>query len=381
MIITHTIVCLTCETKHLLKVTLGYENKQHHTFPCTECEEDIQFGIENLPRGEYRYIKNCRFEKFKYDEAVQVLLHPDLAVGHKIVPAGDVVTATLLNVKEMSRMFKQSVPEKLKQHRSEHQNMGSQKLRFFLKVWSLLRRNKSSLAQEFVLKNYNIHGAKMHADINTYIEDFLNHFIGDFGLKVYEGLEKEWAKSTNKKSLIDFNKIQEVDEFEVFEEFFDLYTEFSQVYLYLNGGIEINKKNSSSSTDFNKTKKYYSSAYEVVAKLLYIPAGINNIIERGDANEFKSLKSLEVYMNNGNGNKLNCFLNNEELKYPKECYDNNIRNASFHNHMKFNAKKSKITYTKNNNDVEHISYQDYLILCVKISEVLAAYKLFKIRCL
>jgi hypothetical protein len=114
------------------------------------------------------------------------------------------------------------------------------------------------------------------------------------------------------------------------------------VFTYLNRGIEISGSVKVSSTDFNRTKKYYSSAYEVLAKLLYIPAGINNSIERGDPHKFERLDSLGKYVNTGNGDKLRCLSNNVELNKLSECYDNHLRNASFHNNMNYSPKKIKL---------------------------------------
>jgi len=377
MVVTHNIICLTCNTKHLLKLTLGYEDKQHHSFPCTNCEEEIKFGIEGLKsKGEFRYLKNCEHSDFGYDEAIQVLLHPDLSVGARVVQAGDITTATLLNVKEMQRMISQKVPTSIKAHRKSFQNMGAEKLSFFLKVWSLINSNKELVAEQYAQKNHKKVDAPLHENIHDYINDFFNHFMGEYGLSIYKSLQTEWESISKTADLIEFHKAQSVNSFEIFEEFFELFTEFSQVFLYLNCGIGIDKNRKSSSSDFNKTKKYYSSAYEVVAKLLYVPAGINNIKLRGNANSFERLDSLQKYMSTGNGDKLRCFSNNSQLNQINKSYDNHLRNASFHNHMQFNAKKSKIIYTKNNGDTASVSYQEYLINCVKITEALAAYALF-----
>ncbi|TOM38292.1 hypothetical protein CGH77_23505, partial [Vibrio parahaemolyticus] len=92
MVITPRVVCETCDTKHLLKVTIGREDSQYHSFPCTECEEEMEFGLENLfsvSDVKYRYGKNCKKGEFDYFEAIQVHLNPDFGVGHKVVKAGD----------------------------------------------------------------------------------------------------------------------------------------------------------------------------------------------------------------------------------------------------------------------------------------------------
>jgi hypothetical protein len=380
MVITHTIICSTCKTEHLLKITLGRERAQAHVFPCTNCDEEIKFGLEGLPEsGEYKYIKNCEYASFGYDEAIQVLLHPGLSVGHRVVQAGDISMATRLNVEEMVRMSNQKVSDKVVDHRQDFYNFGSEKLRFYLKIWSLLRNGQNDVARYYADENAEIVKAKLRDDKELYIVDFLQHFIGEYGLSIYGALQQEWSKVSDGSTLTSFHLVQDYDEFEIFEEFFDHFSEFSQIFMYLNNGIKTNNKRKMSSTDFNKTKKYYSSAYEALAKRLYIPAGINNLNERGDANSFQRLASLSEYMATGNGDKLRCLEANVVLSIVSYCYDNNLRNASFHNQMKYNAKKSKITYTKNNKDSCSISYQDYLSNCVKVSEALAAFKLFSIN--
>ncbi|WP_028865064.1 hypothetical protein [Psychromonas aquimarina] len=180
-------------------------------------------------------------------------------------------------------------------------------------------------------------------------------------------------------SLIEFNNNQNIDNHDSFEEFLDLFSEFSQVFTYLNRGLEIPNKIKVTSTDFNRTKKYYSSAYESLAKMLYIPAGINNLIERGDPHKFEKMDSLDKFVKNGNGNKLRCVDSNDNLNKISACYDNHLRNASFHNHMKYNPKKSKISFNQNNGTPVSMTYKEYLMMCIKITESIAALNLFVLQ--
>ena len=384
MVITPKVICATCETKHLLKVTIGREDRQYHTFPCTECDEEMEFGLENLHSihdVKYRYGKNCIETDFDYFEAIQVHLNPDFGVGYKVVPAGDMFTATLLNVIEMKRMadeMSELESNGIVAHRKTYENYNSENMRFYLKIWSLLRKGKADLADKYILKNINIFEEKTGMSEDYYKEKFLKHVIGAYGLEIYQNLQSAQALAGMLEDLIKFNNVQHFDSYHIFEEFIDSFSEFSQVFTYINRGIEIAGHVKVSSTNFNRTKKYYSSAYEELAKLLYIPAGINNSIVRGNPNSFEHIKSLSAYVTKGNGDKLKCFMNNADLFKLSECYDNHLRNASFHNDMAYNAKKAKITYKKNNKDIVTSDYKEYLIMCIKVTEALAALVLFSL---
>lgn len=381
MVITPRIICETCDTKHLLKITIGRENNQYHSFPCTECEEEIEVGVENIYGAtEFRSIKNCMTADFGYSEAIQVHLHPDLGVSHKVVEAGDIFTAIMSNVFEMRRMFdavQTNSDSEIGEHRNNYHNYNSDVIRHYLKIWSLLKNNKNKAAKIYINKNFD--GENDSENLEYYKEKLFNHLIGEYGLKIYNSLCNEGGKVKKIKDLVVFSQCNEVDAYDNFEEFISLFKEFSQIFGYLNNGIEISKSLKVSSNDFHETKKYYSSCYEAVAKMLYIPAAINNAVQRGDIHKFERIDSLDKYQSLGNGDKLKCLESNPELIIISECYDNHLRNASFHNHMKFNRKKSKISYNKNNGDYVSISYADYLVMCIKITEALAALSLYKLK--
>ena len=381
MVITPRIICDTCDTKHLLKITIGRENSQYHSFPCTECEEEIEVCVENIYGDtEFRCIKNCTKASFDYAEAIQVHLHPDLGVSHKVVEAGDIFTATLSNVMEMQRMLASSQKNsenKIGEHRDKYYNYNSDIIRHYLKVWSLLKNGKQKPAKIYIKKNLKNETDNQSCDF--YKEKLFNHLIGQYGLKLYNALCSEEKKITDTDELFKFSQKNHVDNYDNFEEFISLFKEFSQIFSYLNNGIEISSSLKASSNDFHETKKYYSSCYEALAKMLYIPAGINNAIQRGSIHKFEKLDSLDKYQKLGNGDKLKCLESNNELNIISECYDNHLRNASFHNHMKFNRKKSKISYNKNNGDYVSMKYEDYLTMCIKITEALAAMSLYNLK--
>ncbi|MFJ7793740.1 hypothetical protein [Pseudomonas sp. NPDC096950] len=383
MVITPKIACNTCDTKHLLKVTVGREDKQNHIFPCTECEEEIEFGLESLfSRGQYRYIRNCRADNFDYSEAIQVHLNPDFGTSHKIVQAGDIFTAVMSNCLEMQRMdalLRKEQNEGIIEHRANYENYNSEAMRFYLKICSLLSKNKNELANSYIEKNKTNFDEKTGETYNYYFEKLLNHLLGSYGLELLNAITEEKNKAGDISTLIDFNTTQSIDNLESIEEFIGLFSEFSQVFTYLNKGIEISDSVKPTSTDFNRTKKYYSSAYETLAKMLFIPAGLNNAIERGDPHRFEKIDSLGKFISNGNGDKLRCIKDNINLNKISSCYDNHLRNASFHSHMKYNPKKAKISFNQNNGTPISITYKEYLVMCIKVTEAIAALNLFSLK--
>lgn len=381
MVIGYMIICKTCESKLLLKITLGREREEKFTFKCTECEEDISVGL--LEEG-FSCIQNCRIPDDEDDtpEVKQIMLNPAFGTLYKTGEPGVSGNASLSNVIEMARMMKSlgsNANDTIAKHRQNYDNSNSDLMRFYMKICSLHNNNKIDHANKYIERSQYLIKEETGKSKNFYFSKLLNHIIGEYGLGIYNSLIEENKKATNISDLINFSKIQNIDNFQIFEDFLNLYGEFSQVFTYLNNGIGISENINVTSEAFNLTKKYYGSAYEALAKMLFIVAGINNSIVRGDPNKFERLDSLEAYNKSGNGNKLNCIQNNSNLYVLKSCYDNYLRNASFHNHMNFDHKNSRIKYIKNDDSNAEISYKKYLIMCVKITEALAALNLFMIE--
>ena len=45
MIVRHQVACITCDTPHTLRIQVGHENYQEHSFQCTGCGEQMIVGM------------------------------------------------------------------------------------------------------------------------------------------------------------------------------------------------------------------------------------------------------------------------------------------------------------------------------------------------
>ncbi len=80
MIIRHFIKCGTCGHPHTLRIQVGHEPYQEHTFKCFECEEDIVVGMDCQPATasvHVREIQNC---EHGFDEGTIINLSSDFPI-------------------------------------------------------------------------------------------------------------------------------------------------------------------------------------------------------------------------------------------------------------------------------------------------------------
>jgi hypothetical protein len=141
-------------------------------------------------------------------------------------------------------------------------------------------------------------------------------------------------------------------------------------FLDLKGDYEKAKTAARISTkDFQSFKDLYKDIIEIFARQLILLAGINNIINRGDSDAFKTvdggaLSSLEKFA----GKSLS-----EKFKYLDECFytidkdaiDAGVRNSIAHNNVNYDEVTQLITYYPNGGGIaqtkgETIYFLDFM---------------------
>ena len=72
--------CKTCGENYILRVGIGTEKHQLHTFDCKSCQIPISVVVrENLPHAHFEAEENASIEEHKGENAIVLNLHPFFA--------------------------------------------------------------------------------------------------------------------------------------------------------------------------------------------------------------------------------------------------------------------------------------------------------------
>ena len=151
-------------------------------------------------------------------------------------------------------------------------------------------------------------------------------------------------------------------------EYFDQYSEYSQVQFLISGGLPPPDDASVTSVAFDKTKMFYGNSFEALADQYDLIAMLNNIIQGRQFDTFSKL-TLKQYYEIDKSGRANCFKAEPALTSFASEFDNQVRNASHHGGMEFDPVTQIITYRagKGGTGSEmQMTYTEYLVRCVRI---------------
>lgn len=154
----------------------------------------------------------------------------------------------------------------------------------------------------------------------------------------------------------DFKEAQ----FRIFADFFKRWDAFSQVYLYVQNGIEMPGDPAATSVDFEHVRGFYSSAQEFFSKQIGLIVAINNI---GSGRKFDALNSISLtkYFTTDNAKRCDSFKSNTEFASAVPEYDSGLRNAEAHGWLNVTPENQTLFYLQGGNGARiELRYVDYL---------------------
>lgn len=134
--------------------------------------------------------------------------------------------------------------------------------------------------------------------------------------------------------------------------------EFVETYPYLipalslqfcdEGSVDFEVEGTTTST-YEDVRQFYLDAYEMLGNLLIIPAAIDNIKNRGDANNFiandAGIISLDRFITATKANRFHLYNKNElYMRTIDVKYNQKLRNAIGHNDVEYETLTQKIIY-------------------------------------
>ncbi|MGE0084142.1 MAG: hypothetical protein AB7S75_06940 [Desulfococcaceae bacterium] len=379
MVIRHYIKCDTCNTPHTLRIGLGHNDWQEHTFPCVECGEDISVGVkldfENIST-DLKCISNC---KIGSEEGSIVNLHPELAINKDSLH------------KDYAFPFLENMANKIFDHPEGTPNVPHDKFEEILeeskrrtyfkeewdtlkKAWSLQLKGRADIANTIKEETISQFGYNDEVtNINDWVFRFSYRILSPSQLSLFHNIAGVTKKSNElhsdeflkfKKYYIDNFFIEQYQRyFDIYSEYFLNYSEYGQTLFYQKFKKELPDKFEVSSLSFKKTKMFYGNAFESLSTNIVVLACINNINCGRSFDQFQTM-DLKKYMTINKANRATPFKDVEEFVALTDCLDSTLRNASHHGGMKFDSKNKKIIYRSGGTGSEReMSYKEYLFKC------------------
>lgn len=381
MIVRYFVICETCEHPHTLRIQVGHESYQEHTFHCSECEEEIVVGMEcDQLLGSLKIVevRNCtRGSK----EGTIV----NLSSGFPVAKADlhrDMVFPSIQHMQDISKVQKSLGIEhpafsSLQEARDWHlKHKGVNELWPTVKKgWSLTGKKKFELAAK-KLGKYREGEFTDPLELQYVLFDFCGRMLGLGKFPLFENAAKVTEKINKARPIqmqefrIYFKSGMAAENleryFDTFREYFGCFNDFSQTLMHIQLGIPISDDFEATSSAFAKTKLFYGNAYETLTSNVATLACINNIGSGRTYDTFQTM-DLKKYLTLNKANRCNPFKDTLEFQRIGASLESTIRNASHHGGMKLINKGRAIEYKSGGTGQKRsMTYLSYVNQCNEI---------------
>ena len=385
MIERHYIICKTCSEPHTLRIGVGHNKLQEHTFHCTNCSEAIkvvlEVDFENI-QTELKFIENCERGN---EEGRIVNLHPDFAIDQSKLHADYTFPSMdYMSMNSQNWEVDGGMPSIRQQNEIKRSLFLIEEWEAVKRAWSLMLNEKYDLAIEITNSDSVKFGYDDNLEsVNDWIFRFSYRILNPTKLPLFnkaaafikENVIEKYPEELKRFKKFYDEKLYQVHferYFESYSEFFLNYSEYSQLIIYIKRNSKLPRNYHVSSNGFKNTKMFFGNAYEALTSNLLFLACYNNIANGRPFDKFNSM-DLKKYMTINKANRANPFKDAQPLYRFADCLDSSLRNASHHGAVSFNKKKKEIIYRSGGTGSEKtITYTDYLMKCNNLLFSLAA---------
>lgn len=398
MIIRYALKCETCQEPHTVRIGMGHDATQIHKFACRGCSEEIALRMDlDHPNLGWKVecVDNC-------EPILEVAGAPIVYVDANFVipPDQQGVDMTFPRFPHMHAMYeasKQARPSRvselvprtnptLRPYRPPDYGAEWKLLR---KAWSLARNGQKKLSEEQIAAASAEFYPPEHA-----VEDMQNwlwrlttllcspSYEPLFDAAIEQGIEPLRGSPLWGDFAPFYGSVSEERGrryFDLMKDFFNSFSEFSQVYFFVIRGLPIPEDQHTTSTDFEAVKMFYGSAYEQFTLLIEYLAMLNNMLAGRRYDAFKTM-TLDKYRELDRPGRSGPFRDNAAFMALCAEADNQLRNASHHELFVFDPCDQIIRWRSGKGGMgakRSISYATYLERCVRL--FLQAMTLFRIE--
>lgn len=392
MVIRYYVKCSTCSTAHTLRISVGDNPLQSHTFQCIECKEPITVEMEvdfDKIETTLKCVDGCE----EHDqEGTIVNLNPHFAVPEE--HQHDQSFPWLKDLLEVAHKQEELSGESSIKPTSieDLQDLNKKILRttdgwaIIKKAWSLSINGKDELARKAIAKYEDI-GFTSTEKLNEVLFAFFQKFIHPVGFKLFEGAcdilkivvkgNRTEFERFKKYYLETFYKDQMKNYFDIFTDYFRDFSEYNQTLTYVKYGIPLPENHQATSTAFKRTKMFYGNVFELMTRHFVVLACLNNIHSGRNSEQFEKM-DLKKYLTINKTNRANPFKETSELYNFSECLESTLRNASHHGAIKL--ENNIVSYRSGGTGAMHsMTYAQYLLKCNEATFAMIALLLFELE--
>jgi hypothetical protein len=385
MIERHYLKCKTCEQPITLRIGLGRNNVQSHTFQCPHCFEDIKLQLKidykNIST-ELIILENCERGT---EEGEIINLHPDFAIS-KDKHNKDFVFPFIdyFSDNRIDQLADFERPSEKLQKETQRSLFLSEEWEDLKRAYSLMLNGKIELAKTITSNSADKFDYDDGLDsVNDWIFRFSYRILNPSKLSLFHNAAEYIRENVALKYQPELKRFKEFyiknfyedhleRYFEVYSEFFLHYSEYSQLLIYIKQNDTLPKDYRVSSNDFKHTKMFFGNAYEHLTSNLVILACYNNMANGRPFDKFDKM-DLKSYMTIDKAKRTNPFKDTKPFYRFADCLDSTFRNASHHGSVRFNKKKKKIIYRSGGTGAErNMLYTEYLMKCNNLLFSIAA---------
>lgn len=384
MIVRELVKCGTCGQPHTVRISMGHNEHQRHKFPCGQCNESVEVGLDiDFQNRGWRVVLGENAQPSDVDGVV-INLDPNFGIHadhrndsrhfSRLEQSAKMIRHQQAKYKELYGIDLFAEDKTSLAPRIYHRN----EWKLLKKAWSLKRNGKEALAEAKFQEGIEI--AYQYSEPPDNLDDWLWQFAFKIGgisgeekfrltMRAVEAAKK---KGSNFQEFVKYFKTDlypaHADIFyDIINQYFDNYDDFTPVYTYCSTGMKIPDDYVVISENFENVKMFYGNIFEATTSLVATFACLNNVIVGRRYDQFDQL-TLSQYLKLDKANRCTAFGLNPSLIWIGNDIDPQLRNASHHGSMRFNVKDSTISYRAGKGGMgqeQVMSYTAYLIKCVQ----------------
>lgn len=315
-----------CGHKYKIRFNIGNTFPQKGTFKCKTCGKNLTYGWDKQHKKVFEGIDIIEPD----DTAMVQNLHPELPIDslresdpHYFPSPDFIMQFNKAKGTDFARFRKGQ--RSMTNFKNKLDDVESNLRYLKEKRWTLLEANYG--------KNTSVIEKKVLKDVMGVGRLFIE---GKWDIMYRDGLSQiEQAKRTaNFPALKQYLESRKEDLFiaklnTVIQLYYKHYHELLPTLLSQKFDIPVN--GNSSSADWEKIEMVYGGFYEILGDLMVIPSAVNNLIVRGDFNQFQTVGfDISKYILTDKANRHANFVSNTKLKWIEDFYEAGIRNATYH---------------------------------------------------
>lgn len=392
--------CKTCGHKNTLRITIGTERRQEHTFACVGCgipikvALDVDFkdrvplavpgGLEipeemkaifSQPRTVFHALENCELCE---EEGTITNLDSNFLVPQELLHK-DQVFSWMIEARRIGMLDKD---KDLRPGRYDiiHGTGGVRELKpciaALTKAWGLHLAGsvelRDKVLQEFA-SSVRIANKLTVAELAAVCASVFLGRVREAEVQqiIAEAQQCYFANPHEYKKLrarLRANFDEALGrQIGLLEEYGKAYDQLSQTYIYAVRGTTVDGSVVASSKDLRAVRMFYGYCFEEVAVGFDLPACLNNIRKGRPYGEFAQM-SLAKYLSINKAGRAKPFADNAEFASLHDEFESTIRNASHHNALRLCSGHPEIIEYRSGDEGKwrRMPFAEYLLRCNRI---------------